>query len=448
MTQPNATAALADYVLAARPGDLPEPVKREALRSFVNIFGCMVGGARNETVAIADRALAPFAGAPEATVVGRGKRSDALTASLLNCLSSSVDTYDDTHATAIIHPSGPIAAVGFALAERKPVAGRDLLLAFTLGVEAACRLSMAVSAPPASGKMAWSQTGICCGVGAALAAGKLMGLDAQGLRRAIGVAAMQASGIRAMHGTMCMSMAAAFAAQAGLRAAVLAGAGFTSSETSLEGKYGFAASFAETSHLEAVTEGLGERFEILANTYKPYPCGIVIHPLIDAALEARRERGVEHGQVERVSIRANPGALALCDRPSPGNEFEAQVSLQHWVAAALVRGRAGVPEYAAEAVDDPTIGALRGRVFATADPSVALDATVMAIALRDGRSVTVTVEHGLGGPGRPMTDAELETKFLQLAEGVMKPAAAKALIAQSWRLEALPDAAALVRAAA
>ena len=448
MTQPNATAALADYVLAARPDDLPAPVRREALRSFVNILGCMVGGSQHAAVAVADAAFAPFAGAAQATVIGRRKRTDALTASLLNCLSSSVQTYDDTHARAIIHPGGPVAAVALALAERQTVTGRDFLLAFALGVEAACRLSVAVSVPPAKGAIAWSQTGICSGVGAALAAGKLLGLDAQGLRRAVGIAVSQASGIRALHGSMCTSMMPAQAAQAGLRAAILAAAGFTSSQNSLEHRYGFAACFAEQARLEAVTEGLGQRFEILDNTYKPYPCGIVIHPMIDAALQLRREEGFARPQVERVTIRANPAALALCDRPSPADEFEAQVSLQHWVAAALVRGRAGVTEGSDESVRDPVIAGLRGRVTATADASVAPDATDLSIVLKAGRTLNCKIEHCLGSSSRPMSDAELTAKFAQLAEGVLPAGAASALIAESWRLEALPDVAVLARAAA
>jgi 2-methylcitrate dehydratase PrpD len=448
MTEQQATARLADYAVDARAADLPEAARRETLRSFVNIFGCMVGGARHEAVERAERALLPFAGAAQATVVGRGKRTDALLASLLNCLSSSVHTYDDTHAEAIIHPSGPMAAVGFALAERRPVLGADFLLAFHLGVEAACRLSKAVSVAPAKGDIAWSQTGICCGIGAAIAAGKLLGLDRRGMRRAIGIAAAQASGVRAMHGSMCTPMMPALAAQAGLRAALLAEAGFTSSETSLEARYGFAACFADKANLAAVADGLGERFEILANTYKPYPCGIVIHPMIDACLQLKAEHAIDAAEVEAVAIRAAPAALALCDRPRPKDEFEAQVSLQHWVAAALVRGRAGVRECSAAAIAEPAIAALRARVTATADPAVAPDATDRTVRLRDGRRLERRLSHCIGSAGRPMTDLELEAKFAGLAEEALAPEAAARLIAECWRLDELADAATLVRAVA
>jgi len=448
MTASNATAELADYVLSVRPSDLPPPVVREGLRSFVNILGCMLSGSRHAGFAIAERAFEPFAGKPEATVIGRRKRTDAMTAGLLNCLSSSINTYDDTHAQAIIHASGPVAAAALALAERQKVAGADFLTAFTLGVEAACRVSMAVSVPPAKGSIAWSQTGICCGIGAAVAAGKLMALNAHELRRAIGIAACQAAGIRAMHGTMCTALMPAQAAQAGLRAAVLAAQGFTSSEASLEHRYGFVACFAEAGNPQAIAGGLGRHFEILANTYKPYPCGIVIHPMIDAALQLRRQNGLEPPAIDKIAIRANPAALALCDRPAPKDEFEAQVSLQHWVAAALVRGRAGIAEGSQESVRDGAIAALRGRVQVSADANVAPDATHLALALSDGRSLACGIEHALGSKHRPMSDADLTAKFEQLAEGSLAPKAAKDLAAECWRLADLPDAGALARAAA
>jgi 2-methylcitrate dehydratase PrpD len=442
------TSRLVDYILAAKPADLPNTVRREALRSFFNIYACTIGGSRHEAVEIAERALMPFAGAPQATIIGRGARTDGLTACLINCLSSSVYTYDDTHAEAIVHPSGPIMAAVLVLAERRPISGRDLLLAFALGVETVCRLSKAISVAPARGSIAWSQTGITCGIGTAIAAGKLLNLDAQALRRAIGIAASQAAGIRAMHGSMCTPMMPAHASQMGLRAAILAEAQFTSSERSIEARYGFAECFAEAPNLAAATDGLGERFELLANTYKPYPCGIVIHPMIDACLQLKAEHGLDAAHVERIRIAANPAALALTDRRHPKDEFEGQVSLYHWVAASLVRGRAGVAECVEACIKDPTIAALRDRITATSDASIAADSADVAVTLRDGRTLELKVRHGIGSRDRPMTDGELEAKFRGLAEGVVAPDALPKLIDLCWQLEALPDAAALVRAAA
>src|SRR6185437_2739906 len=170
--------------------------------------GCTLGGARHEIVDLTDRTLAPFAGPPHATLFGRGRKTDALHAALINCLASSIYSFDDTHEQAVVHPSGPVAAAILALAERRPVRGTDFLTAFALGVEMECRLCKAVTVPPAKGSIAWSGTGIA----AAVAAGKLLKLDAARLRCAIGIALSQAAGFRAMHGTMCSSMMPAQAA--------------------------------------------------------------------------------------------------------------------------------------------------------------------------------------------------------------------------------------------
>ena len=290
------TARLTDYIVSARWPDLPENVRREALRSFVNIMGCTIGGARHEVVDLADRTLGEYAGAPHATVIGRGHKADALHACLINCLGSSIYSYDDTHAEAVVHPAGPVATAALALAERHPTSGADFLLALALGIEMTCRLSKAISVPPAKGTVAWSQTGITAGIGAAVAAAKLLKLDATRLQYAIGIALSQAAGFRVMHATMVSSLMPAQGAQTGLRAAVLAERGFTASPAALEGRYGFLEVFAETPHVPSLADGLGERFEILRNTYKPYPCGIVIHPIIDACLQLRREHAIDAGR--------------------------------------------------------------------------------------------------------------------------------------------------------
>src|SRR5277367_2923721 len=251
------TSRITDYIQAARWADLPDSVRRETLRSFVNILGCTVGGARHEVVALTDSALTEFVGAPHATVIGRGHKADALHACLINCLSSSIYSYDDTHAEAVVHPSGPVATAALALAERRPVNGADLLLAVALGIELTCRLSKAISVPPARGTVAWSQTGITAGVGAAVAAAKLLNLDATRLQYAIGIALSQAAGLRVMHATMVSSLMPAQGAQTGLRAAVLAERGFTASPAALEGRYGFLDVFADTPHVPALVDGLG-----------------------------------------------------------------------------------------------------------------------------------------------------------------------------------------------
>ena len=443
-----ATAEITDFVLQTRVQDLPEPVVKEGLRSFFNILGCTAGGARHDAVERTWASMRPFAGAPQATLVARGERTDAVTAALINTLSSAIATHDDTHAEAIIHPGGPVMATVLAIAERQKVSGADLLAAFILGVEMACRLSKAVSVAPAEGNIAWSQTGICCGVGATLAAARLLGLDGAATRQAVGHAGSQASGLRAAHGTMCTALMPAYAAQTGLRAAYMAAAGVTSTELVLEHRYGFAACFARKPEMDWLSGGLGSRFEILGNTYKPFPCGIVIHPLIDAAMQLRAEHELDGARIEKVDMRVSPGAIALCDRRHPKDELEGQVSLYHWTAAAFVLGRAGVAEGTDAMVKDPVLTAFRERVFATAYPDVPGDGVDMTLTLRDGRRLEKRLRHCIGSKTNPMTDAQLEAKFAGGAEATLGGERTRRLMTETWRLAALPDASVLLRLAA
>src|SRR5262245_16650710 len=422
LPQPDIATRLADYIVAARPEDLPEAVRREALRSFVNIVGCTLGGAKHDVIGLTDDVLSEFSGPPQATLLGRARRADVLHAALINCFGSSINAFDDTHEQAVVHPSGPVAAAILATSERKRIAGPQFLLAFALGVEAVCRLSKAISVPPAKSPFAWSQTGITVGIGAAIAAGKLLELDAGRMRHAIGIALSQAAGFRGMFGSMCSSFMTAHGAQTGLRAAILAEKGFTASHAALQGPHGFVDVFCEQPNLPALTHGLGTRFEIVHNTYKPYPCGVVIHPIIDACLELRRTHAIDPADIAAVSVRVPSNALKLTDRPHAKNALEARVSLQHWVAVCFIRGTARIVDMDLNgAADQATIVGFQDRVTTISDDAITPDGAEVTVKLRDGRSLVSHIEHCSGSASRPMTDSELEQKFTGLAEAVIGP---------------------------
>jgi 2-methylcitrate dehydratase PrpD len=448
LTTSDATGRLARYVLGTKLKDMPIEVRVEARRAFMNILGCMLGGARHETVDAVDAAFGPFAGPPTATLIGRGTKADPLHAALVNCLASSVHSFDDTHALAIVHPSGPVAAVALAVAEQQPINGADFLAAFALGIETVCRVSMALSVAPARSTIAWSQTGIAGGLGAAVAAAKLLGLDEDGMRRAIGIAASQAAGMRAMHGTMTTALMPAQAAQTGLQAALLAARGFTASLIGLEARYGYLSVFAEEPHLPYLLDDFGERFEVLRNTYKPYPCGIVIHPILDACLRLKREHTLDYREIDRVAVKASPSAMALTDRRSATDEFQTHVSLYHWVAVAFVRGTARTVDMLTEVALDPVIVTFQDRITAVRDDGVAPDAAEVAVSLRDGQKLTCRIAHCIGSESQPMTDEQLEEKFLDLAEIGIGVERGRKLIAACRAIETASDVGAIAREAA
>ena len=238
MTERNVTRELASWIVDLKADSIPDEVRREGVRTFFNWVGCAVGGARHETVDRALAAVTPFAGQPGAIVIGRPERLDPLHAALINGISSHVLDYDDTHLKTIIHPAGPVASALLAVAAIRPMSGAELLNALIVGIETECRIGNAVY--PDHYDRGWHITGTAGVFGAAAAVGKLIGLDTQKLTWALGLAATQASGLREMFGTMTKSFHPGRAAQNGATAALLARAGFDSSEQGIEAPRGWA----------------------------------------------------------------------------------------------------------------------------------------------------------------------------------------------------------------
>jgi 2-methylcitrate dehydratase PrpD len=442
---PRVTERLAEFVAASRWEDIPEAVRREGVRSLLNFVGGALGGCRDEAVTLAARVLAPYFGPPQATVIGRGERPDALNAAFLNAVSANVLEYDDTHLATVMHPAAPVAPGILALAEWRGASGVEVLHALILGIETACRVGMGLM--PHHYRRGAHITATCGIFGAAAAAGKLLGLDPERMNWALGHAATQSAGLVESLGSMSKSIGVGNAAKNGLAGALFAEAGFTAAERAIEGKYGFAAVASDTVDLAAMTDGLGERWEALDNAYKPYPCGVVLFPVIDACLELRRRHAILPERIVRVAVSGHPLLRERTDRPEPGDGRSAKVSLQHSVAAAFVHGAAGLAQYTDAAVADPAVLALRARVAAADDPSIPVEAARVAVELADGPTVEEYVRHGRGTPGRPMSDLELDAKIGELAAFGAPFVDAPALIAAVRELETLGDAAHLLRLA-
>ncbi|MGE5465737.1 MAG: MmgE/PrpD family protein [Methanocella sp.] len=439
------TRTLARYVLSSRYADIPQEVKHEAARSFLNWMGCAVGGARHETVARALAALQPFSGPAEASVLGRKERLDIMLAALMNGITSHTFDFDDTHLKTVIHPSGPVASAILALAERKRVSGADFMHAFILGVEVECRIGNAVY--PDHYDVGWHITGTAGVFGAAAAAGKLLGLDEQQMVWALGIAATQSSGMREMFGTMCKPFHPGNAARNGLLAALLAQQNFTSSNQGIEAKRGFAHVLSTKFDPAQITEGLGRSWEISLNTYKPFACGIVIHPIIDGCVQLRNEHQLKADDIEAIDARVHPLVLELTGKKTPQVGLEGKFSVFHSAAVAIIHGTAGEAEYSDAVVRDPAVVALRDRVTAVVDKSMHEDQAHVAIKLKNGKTVEKFVEHAIGSLKRPMTDADLEAKFRGLSNPILQPAATDRLIDLCWRAEGLADIAAVAQAA-
>jgi 2-methylcitrate dehydratase PrpD len=439
------TRTLAEYVVRAKAEDLPDAVWREAKRTLLNWAGCAVGGSRHETLDIAVAALAPFSGQPEATVLGRSDRFDALHAAFMNGVSSHVLDYDDTHLKTVIHPAGPVAPALLALAERQRVSGRDFVHALALGAEVACRIGSAVY--PAHYNRGWHITGTTGPFGAAAAAGRLLGLTVEQMQWAFGLAAAQPVGLREMFGTMTKSFHPGRASQNGLMAALLAKHNFTSTLVGIEGKSGWAHVVSTEFKPTEITGDLGRRFELLLNTYKPFPCGIVLHPIIDGCLQLRAAHNLRPEQIARVDLRVHPLVLELTGQKTPTTGLETKFSVYFASAVALVTGSAGVKEFSDARAKDPVVNRLRDLVMPVVDPTIGEAQARVAITLTDGRRVEQFVEHAVGSVERPVSDADLDKKVLDLCDGVIPADRARRLVEVCRTMDQLPDARVLAEVA-
>jgi 2-methylcitrate dehydratase PrpD len=437
------TAALAKFVFDAEITALPTNVRHEARRAILNWIGCAVGASHHATVDRALAALHPDVGPAQATILGRHERVDMLHAALMNGMSSHTFDFDDTHLRTVIHPTGPVASAILALSEYTPVTGERLMHAFILGVEVECRIGNAVY--PSHYDVGWHITGTTGVFGAAAASGKLLGLDEQQLVWALGIAATQASGLREMFGSMCKPLHPGMAAKNGLCAALLARQNFTSATQGIEGKRGFANVLATQRNFGEITEGLGESWELLANTYKPFACGIVIHPTIDGCIELRNEHHLNAASIASVELAVHPLVLELTGKTTPLVGLEGKFSVFHSAAVALIDGAAGEDQYSDSRVVDPEVTALRDRVRAAVSATIKEDAADIRITLRDGRVLERRVEHAIGSLARPMSDADLESKCRALCDPILAPSEIDALIERCWKLDALKDASQLAR---
>ncbi len=441
------TARLAELIAGTRPGSIPETALAEAKRSLLNWLGVAIGAARHPLIDIVLDLASEIGGNRQATVFGRGLKVDALNAALVNGVSSHIFDYDDTFLDTILHPSAPVAPAVLSLAEWRGGNGRAALEAFVIGVETEQRIAQVVY--PSHYDRGWHITGSVGAFGAAAACCWLQGLGSHATAMALGMAATQPVGLREMFGTHTKPLHPGKAAANGLQAALLAARGVSSSTRAIEAPRGFAHVTSERPKLARLTEGWGEDWQIRSNSYKPFPCGIVIHPAIDGVVRLREQQGVSADDVVSLELHVHPLVLELTGKTTPRDGLEAKFSVFHCAAAALLDGWVGLAQFADERVNAPDVLDLRRRVSAVADPSLAEDQVRITANLTGGRGrVEVFVEHCLGSRLNPMSDAQLEHKFVDVAGAVVRgPGQLGELIATVRSFENLASVGELARLA-
>ena len=430
----------AAFVEGSSWSDIGPHLRYEAKKSLLNFFGCALGAANSDPVAIALNVMRQFSGATQAGLIGRPERLDILSASFINAAAANLFDFDDTHLRTVIHPTAPVAPAVLAQAEAGGFSGAAVLHALILGIEVACRIGNGVS--PGHYARGWHITATCGVFGAAAASAKLLGLSRAQIANALGIAASQSAGLVENLATAAKNVGVGNAARNGLFAALLAQSGYEAAAHSIEGPLGWAKASGDAPDVSAMVDGLGHDWELLNNTYKPYPSGIVFHAIIDACLSLRREHEIDPDAIESVTVSGDALLLARGDR-EVRNERDARVSIHHTAAVALLFGVAGLREYSRNVVADERVRAFRSRVRAALDSDLPRGAARVDLALRSGRALSATVLDARGSAARPLSDAEIEAKVRELGE-LAGQRDVTAIIDAIWHLDTVADIRALM----
>ncbi len=424
MTKLDAAEKIAGHIAGTTYMDLPEPAVTAAKKVITDLLGVTVAGSSSPESRQVLGLVRSWRGRGESRILVHGDRVPAPDAGLVNGVMGRARDFDDVHEAAVLHPSVSVVPAALAAAElRGGVTGREFITAVVLGVDLTCRLGMAPTRGPNVSGM--STTWQCGVFGSAAAAGRVLGLDADETLNALGIAYSQASGNQQsiVEGATVVRVQQGLTTKAGITSALLAMNGVTGPREPLEGRFGYYPVYHRGEYDRgALLDGLGERYEIVNTSIKPYPCCKWTHQAIEAALGIVREEGVEPEAVEAVEVRLNRQAYNLVCEPMqlkrrPRSVVDAQFSVPFTVAAAMVRGLVSLDTFTEEGIRDPKILEMAERVEAKVDPGIearhgrGIAPEVVEIRTKDGDTYVRLVEHVKGSPRAPMSLDEVKEKF-------------------------------------
>ena len=418
------TASLAAGVSELAGRRLPDDALQASVNSILNVVGTSIGASDRDAVDVVLRTAHEHGADGVSPVPGRTERVDLLSAALATGLAAHLDDFDDTHLATVVHPAAASFSAGLGLVASRESSGLRLVESVAIGIEAQLRVAVAMT--PWHYDQGWHITGTVGSIGAAVTAGVLTDLDENQMLHAIAIASSLSLGHREGFGTMVKPFHPGKAAGNGLLAASLARRDFTGATDALEGARGYFSVLSPEVDLSGLTDEWGTRWELFDNTFKPYPCGIVSHPAMEAA-EGLHSR-LDGATPVAVRIRCHPLVVELTGNPDPHTGLAAKFSTIHGVAAGLITGSVGIDQYEDEWVTAEDATAMRAITTLVADDEVARDEATVEVDLGDGRTVDQRVDHARGSLARPMSDDELDAKVEALIGRTM-PGRAPAVIA-------------------
>ena len=443
--QHSISQSLAERIAAIEDNELTPAVRDVCARLLLDVIGlCLV--ARNSDYVAAALAAWPEPGA--ATVIGRERPMSAAGAAFVTGKAAHGEDFDDTFEGGPVHAGAVIVPAVLAIAEEEGLAGLAALKGIAVGVETICRLSLV--APKAVHKSGFHPTAVFGAMAAAAGVGAALDLDRRQLVHALGIAGSMAAGIieYLADGSWTKRMHPGWAAQSGLRAALLARAGFVGPGTVFEGVHGLFNGFARTrqGNWGALLEGFAKNWHAAALAFKPYPCGTMIQPYVDCARRLNR-RGLAAESIAEIVCEVGEGTVhrlwePLAAKQNPANGYAGKFAAPYCIACALVHGSLGLEAFADARVQDEGVRALAGKISYRIDPANPYPAAYtghVRVVLADGGSIEERQPHMRGGAQEPLTLAEIEEKFAANARhGGWSQARASAALELAHRLWQAP----------
>ena len=387
---PRWTEALARTIEGTRGDDVPEDVRLTGRACLLDTLCVALAGCQEPLVDILDSVVSEFGRAEGSTLIGRGRKSGAPDAALVNGSAAHALDFDDMHIASSSHPSVPVISAALAVAERVHASGADLLRAIVLGIETTVRIGESVN--PSHYQRGWHATGTLGHFGATVAAGSLLKLAPSQLTMAVGIAATQAAGLKQMFGTMAKPLHAGHAARDGVMAALLAARGFTSSARALEGTRGFGNVMSESPDWTRLTEGWGTEWSMRSVLYKKYASSFCTQALIEGVIGLRRKHALEPGDVAAMRIAVSRQSIDNARIGEPATGMEGKFSLTHAAAQALAYGQATESDFTDERAAEPLLRDLRGRTAISLGERLGWAESSVEIETRDGRTLREDVD--------------------------------------------------------
>lgn len=451
----NIERLLANYIVGLEYGEIPDTVIRVTKLQIINIISAILGGSSAAGINELMEFLRYCGGRPESSVFVYGDKIPASNAAQANASMGHALDFDDTHNKVMLHTGVVSIPPAMAIAEMiSGVTGKEFLTAIILSIDLGCRMCLVVKAPP-DGKdhqwwQVWHFTAFFGYFMATAAAARLLKLNEDQVMNALGLAYHQAAGNgqAVRDGAHAKRLGPGFSCRAGVSSALMAQRGITGAINFIEGEAGlYDLYFPNSRHeLSCLDRGLGRQFENEDVSLKPYPCGVVNHTAIDAALSITRKQDIKPDDVAKVMIFTGQGSSVLWQplekKRHPKNGVETQFSIPWSVATAIAKRRATIQDYTDNAAKDPVVHELTSKISAEIDPTLtgdSIEPTRVCIKTKDGREYVDQVDIPLGSPQKPFKQDDIKRKLRECNSVSIRPMSDESLDNLIKKIESLEE---------